>query len=113
MIIKTYNGEILEIPQRNIIFFDAQVHIKDKRYFINSMKLVICSNKDILWNDAPTEDMDFAERMVKYQDVRKITYQNITYDVAWQYDENNENAYQTTEIIDNVVTIKIRSKRWR
>ncbi len=122
MIITTYNKEIFTVPDENILYFDAQTHTfikngKTKNY-INRMKLKIKSDKNIMCNDTEDksvqcEDMGFAERISKYDDIKTIEFNNCVYMLSWtdnprKYGENKE---QSTFVKGDTVHITLGTSR--
>ena len=116
MIITTYNKEIFTVPDENILYFDAQIHtfIKDGKIknYINRMKLKIKSDRNIQCNDTEDKDvqrenMDFAERISKYDDIRRIEFNNCVYMLSWTDDPKkfNENKEQNTYVKGDIVHI--------
>lgn len=118
MIITTINGEVFIVPDKNILYFDAQIHTFIKagkiKNYINGMKLKIKSDKNIRCNDTedkdiPRGDMDFAERISKYDDIRTIEFNNCVYMLSWTDDPKKfyENKEQSTYVKGDTVYINL------
>lgn len=123
MIITTINREIFTVPNENILYFDAQIHtfLKSGRIknYINQMKLKIKSDKNIQCNDTDDKDiqrgdMDFAERISKYDDIRTIEFNNNVYILSWTENpkKHNENKEQRTYVKGDTVHIDIGMQRY-
>lgn len=119
MIITTYNNEIFTVPDQNVLYFDAQTHVFIQKgtvkNYINKMLLKIKSDKNIQCNDVENDeciergDMDFAERITKYNDIKTIEFNHCLYFLSWTYNgENfNENKEQKSFVKDNIVNIEL------
>lgn len=121
MIITTKNNEIFAVPNENILYFDIQVHTflksRQVKNYINQMKLKIKSDKNIQCNDTDNKDvqrgdMDFAERISKYDDIKTIGFNNNVYILSWTDNpkKNNENKEQRTYVKGDVVNISLGLK---
>lgn len=123
MIITTYNGEVFTVPDENILYFDAQIHTFMKvgkiKNYINRMKMKIKSDKNIQCNDTEDkdirrQDMDFAERVSKYDDIRTIEFNKCVYMLSWTNDQKkyNENKEQSTYVKGDTVYINLGMQRY-
>lgn len=123
MIITTINGEVFTVPDENILYFDAQIHTFIKagkmKNYINRMKLKIKSDKNIQCNDTENKyiqrgDMDFAERISKYDDIRTIEFNSCVYMLLWTEDPKkfNENKEQGTYVKGDTVYINLGMQKY-